>query len=478
MKTHTLHPIPYTLILALAVIGVLTNCGQHSFDDWLNGESSSSVALSSSSSSEEAYSSSSGVVSSSSGGSVSSSSEEEVAKGTVKNIGNIKEHITGSNSVNFAFARNIWDMQLFGNRIYIGYGNWANSSLSGATNKGPIPIIAIDTGTDQFIREEVYAFDKNGIPTRRPNGADDEQLWRFRIINGKLFTPGTDARGVFGTEDEPEWNWGNFYVRQFDGTWLRRRTIPGGIHVLDIVGFNGKLYAGIGSSEDVVGSSGIMYSSDEGISWSAPANFSVKSRHYTLLEWGNSLYCFAGNVARRATVSGQPKTRLRGTVIDRNDTATDDAVLGIFDETLDESRYIVRKYAFVKDALAFILYKMGDNNDAWEEPAGLHFTSGFSAAGTISTVHLPNPSAEAIDIISRDNNNSVYILANVKNSNNYTVIVYKTTDFITFEECINFSFGTFARSFEEYNKNFYIGMGTMDGTSPSELAGTIVKVTF
>ena len=90
----------------------------------------------------------------------------------IKNIGNIKEHITGSNSVNFAYARNVWDMHLFGNRIYIGYGSWTNSSPSGAINRGPIPIIAIDTATDRFVREEVYV-SVNGLRTRRPNGADD-----------------------------------------------------------------------------------------------------------------------------------------------------------------------------------------------------------------------------------------------------------------------------------------------------------------
>ena len=396
----------------------------------------------------------------------------------IKNLGNIKEHITGSNSVDFAYARNIWDMQLFGNRIYIGYGSWANSSPSGAINRGPIPIIAIDTETDQFVREEVYAFDRDGVLTHRPRGADDEQIWRFRIINGNLYIPGTDARGRFGTEDEPEWNWGNFYVRQSDGTWVRWRTIPGGLHVFDIVAFNGKLYTGIGGNGDIEGSRGVMYSSDEGISWSAPANFTVISRHYTLIEWGDSLYCFAGNSARRATVGGQPRTRLRGTVIDKNDRATDDAVLGIFVDLLDEGNYIVRKYSFVGDTLAFILYKRGDHNDSWEESAGLFFTKELSASGTVSKARLPNQDAVAINTISRNNNEFAYILANIKNANDYTVIVYKTIDFITFEECLSFSFGTFARSFEEHNGNFYFGMGTMDGISPSELSGTVLKIPF
>ena len=34
----------------------------------------------------------------------------------INNLGNIKEHITGSNSVNFAYARNIWE-QWMENRV-------------------------------------------------------------------------------------------------------------------------------------------------------------------------------------------------------------------------------------------------------------------------------------------------------------------------------------------------------------------------
>jgi len=397
----------------------------------------------------------------------------------IKNIGNIKEHITGSNSVNFAYARNVWDMHLFGNRIYIGYGSWTNSSPSGAINRGPIPIIAIDTATDRFVREEVYV-SVNGVRTRRPNGGDDEQLWIFREINGRLYAPGTDARGTVGAPSAQGWDWGNYYIRQTDGTWLKRPTIPGGIHVLDIIGFNGKLYTGIGGNSDIEGSRGIMYSSDEGNTWSAPKNFTATARHYTLIAWGNSLYCFAGNSARRVTTGGQTRTRLRGTVIDRNDNAADDAVLGIFSETLDDARYIIRKYAILGNTLAFILYKQGETNDSWGEPAGLYYTRGLSTTSTISTVSLPNPSAEAIDIINRNNDTFAYILANVKNRNDYTVIVYKTVNFINFETICSFRFDTFARSFEEHNKNFYFGMGTMDGEpgTLSELSGTIIKIPF
>jgi hypothetical protein len=86
MKNHTLYPLclnPYTpdsrmgriKILLIGILAILTACGQHSFDDWLFGNSSSSeetyssssvVVQSSSSSSEKAGSSSSVVASSSS----------------------------------------------------------------------------------------------------------------------------------------------------------------------------------------------------------------------------------------------------------------------------------------------------------------------------------------------------------------------------------------------------------------------------
>jgi len=404
---------------------------------------------------------------------------------SIINLGNIKEHITGSNSVNFAYARNIWDMHLFRNRIYIGYGSWANSSTSGAVNKGPIPIIAIDTATDQFVREEVYV-NVSGVRTHRSNGADDEQLWIFREINGtdgvsKLYAPGTDARGTVGASSAEGWDWGNYYIRQTDGTWLKKPTIPGGIHVLDIIDFNGKLYTGIGGNSEIEGSVGIMYSSDDGNSWLAPVNLTNTARNYTLIVWGNRLYAFTGDSARRVTTGEQPQTRLRGRVIDANNSTTDSTtVLGIFSEVLDDARYIIRKYSFIGNSIAFILYKQGETNDSWESPAGLHYASSFSTASTITTASLPNTSAEAMDIISRNNDTFAYILANVKNGNDYNVIVYKTSNLINFETVCSFRFDTFARSFEEHNGSFYFGMGTMDGEpgTLSELSGTIIKIPF
>src|SRR5262249_23739132 len=67
-------------------------------------------------------------------------------------------------------------------------------------------------------------------------------------IDDKLYIPGIDARD--------DWSYGNFYVRSAsDPTWVKYRTIPGGLHVFDLYAFSDplgpavprKLFAGIGT---------------------------------------------------------------------------------------------------------------------------------------------------------------------------------------------------------------------------------------
>lgn len=67
--------------------------------------------------------------------------------------------------------------------------------------------------------------------------SEDEEISRFIQIDGTLFAPGTDARG--------DWTLGNYY-RYENGMWERFRTIPDGIHVWDMVKYDGKLFFGLG----------------------------------------------------------------------------------------------------------------------------------------------------------------------------------------------------------------------------------------
>ena len=73
---------------------------------------------------------------------------------------------------------NIWDLQLFNNRIYLGQGN--SSNLPPDSNSGATPITYFDTVTRKMVQEFVV---------------DEEQIDMYKIINGKLTITGHDSTG-------------------------------------------------------------------------------------------------------------------------------------------------------------------------------------------------------------------------------------------------------------------------------------------
>ncbi|MBN2030761.1 T9SS type A sorting domain-containing protein [bacterium] len=126
------------------------------------------------------------------------------------------------------YARNVWDMILWNQKIYFGHGDVAR-------NSGPTDIWYYDISEQNFINEFT---------------ADEEQIYRFREFNDCLYIPGHDP-----TESH---DFGNFYVNKGEG-WEKYRTIPVEVHVNDIFIFHDSLF--------VTGSKGIYASADSGLSW-------------------------------------------------------------------------------------------------------------------------------------------------------------------------------------------------------------------
>lgn len=82
--------------------------------------------------------------------------------------------------------------------------------------------------------------------------AKDEEVSRFIDIDGTIMAPGADATGG--------WDLGNYYILN-NSQWKMQRTIPGGVHVWDIVKHDGKLFFGLGV-DSLENATPIVYTED------------------------------------------------------------------------------------------------------------------------------------------------------------------------------------------------------------------------
>jgi len=140
----------------------------------------------------------------------------------------------------WAAARSIWDLQAWDGKLYLGGGD-------SAENAGPVDVIYYDPATGVFASEFTV---------------DDEEIEKYRIIDGWLYIPGHDAM-------EP-WELGNIYVNDGSG-WTKLRTIPKAVHVYDIAKIDDELIAvGAQIFEDGAGYYGggaFFFSQDAGHTW-------------------------------------------------------------------------------------------------------------------------------------------------------------------------------------------------------------------
>jgi len=173
------------------------------------------------------------------------------------------------------FFRGIHDLAVYDDRLYLGHGD-ANVNLGRVI---PIGFRYFASDDDPTAENE---FD-----------SDEEQLERYRVIDGDLFMAGVDA-----TEDA----WlGNVYYRGPQSGWVKSRTLDEGVHVHDIVGFRGQHYAvGSGSSEEEWGNGDIyahLWRSRDGgasfdITWRVHNGGTGDARWVRLLPSANALYLF------------------------------------------------------------------------------------------------------------------------------------------------------------------------------------------
>ncbi|HWQ72230.1 MAG TPA: hypothetical protein VN370_07905 [Desulfitobacteriaceae bacterium] len=340
------------------------------------------------------------------------------------------------------FAKNVWDMQVFNDRIYLAHGDFN-------TNAGPIPIIYFDPDMNIFTTQFT---------------AEDEEINNLKVINGKLYIPGIDAK--------ENWNYGNFYVIQENSSYIKYRTIPNANHVFDIAYFNGQLYAAAGTTKTGWGE--VLTSNDMGQTWSTQMpqanNIWTFSGDWatTLFELNNKLYAAGKMYSPSIYTAGQLAKYMNLIAMDGTKSIVQPYTNSFTQGGSSTFYYYLSRPTKFDNYLVFLC----------NTTAAAHGLSDSMYAATSLTksrkVVFPESAAKPSDLLVRDK--TIYVLANVKNSTtSYTNIVYQSTDLQTWTEIFHFDTDTFARSFEELNGDFYFGLGCDTGYLPPS-TGNILKV--
>jgi len=353
------------------------------------------------------------------------------------------------------YARNIWDMQVYAGRLFVGGGNLNNSGP--APNAGPVPIISYDPAAQKTVTE---------------GRVDDEEITTYTVLDDRLYIPGSDA-----TESH---EWGNFYLRNQDGTWLKKRTIPAALHNYSLTFYNNRLVAGISTRDGAA----VAISDDNGDHWENIL-LGPKQRTYALLEVGGELYAVQQFVPPRERQTWPQELQEeystvaqyggRHAFLPRPDLTEQE----MFPDTLlaEKRGKRITRYIRAGEKAVYI----GAYN--FKRPFGFYIASSL-AKDHVKVARIPIPrSYVPRDLLVRGD--ILYLLCSEEVDGSYKQSVVRTSLSEPEESEVLFQFSTaaFARSFEEMDGDFYFGLGcdvrntkkwSMDEVHPD--TGKIIKI--
>jgi hypothetical protein len=360
------------------------------------------------------------------------------------------------------YARNVWDMEVFDGRLYLGSGNSNNQGP--APNAGPVEVWAYHAETNRFVSEATL---------------DEEQIDQFEIIKGQLTIPNHDPRGdsdLIG------------FYRLAEGRWQPTRTITKSAHVYDLHLYRGRLFAALG----LFGYSGgaVATSGDLGQTWArldvptAPLNlYSFHGlRVWQFFEVGDHLL-ISSLPALEKGPGDQPNTvktlRIWSTVYRYRQAAQPDqpdqsnqANQGEIEEVRTdffpaqsaappESLRVARPVR-VGEATVYIGAQVTTDHQ-WT-PLGLYRVRSSGDDFEVAPLRLPD-GALPYDLLVQEGVLYVLLGQPQPESGLTTIAVFATSEADsptapTWREVLRFNAPTFARSFAIYHGDFYFGLGS------------------
>jgi len=325
-------------------------------------------------------------------------------------------------------ANHAWDVKIWGDLVYRGAGDYDK-------NAGTAPILAFNKETQSWVQMGVTA---------------DQAVHRFVEIGGTLYTPGIDPN--------EGWEQGNFYALE-DGKWKKTRNLPNGLHNFDMIEYDGKIFAGLGTETT---KNTVAFSDDGGKTFRfAPLYKDGKpfdatsykfSRTYEFMEYNGQLY---------ALVSLQMGF------------GSENAIFRYEDEKMV---YVGNAYKISGGRVSRNYWngKLEWKDVCYLTTTALNAVTDFSNPDTHKQIPMPNKETVS-DILLH--NDELYVLSfQFTQEKTYDTVIYKsaTGEEGSFTKVTSFNYAASPMSFDFDGEHFYIGTGTCPTKSTG--AGMLLRV--
>lgn len=331
-----------------------------------------------------------------------------------------------------SYANCAWDIKIWNGQVFRGAGDYDK-------NSGATPIFAYDIAAQKW---------------QNYGTVPDMAIHGYEVIGGKLCAAGIDPSGG--------WDMGNYYYLQ-DGKWKTQRTIPNGIHNFDMMEFDGKIFAGVGTED---ADDTVAVSTDVGISWSyVPLYKDGQPFDTTGYKWTRTYEFTQYNGQLYALLSFQMGVGSQYMIFRYEDGKM--VLVNERPNPLAGGISVGRKYW----------------NGEFEFDGACYLTAGklyairdFSNKENFEIIEMPNKERVA-DAFLRDG--VIYTLTSKQDykTKQYSVVIYKSTTGKTgsFTPAAEFTYPVAPISFDTDGNHFYVGMGY--NTNAKAKSGMVLRVT-
>ncbi len=361
-------------------------------------------------------------------------------------------------STSYHYARNIWDMEVFKDKLFFGYGSSATTGPNG--NAGPINVTYYNFTTGQIHVEDSVDYNSTTSQYFTVKAFPSEQIEKLLLIDDKLYVTNHDPRVSTPT-----------YMYRNETGWTGKQAFSI-THNFDMARYNGSLFLAYSSGVNGY----FRVSTNNGSTWTLMTvtngngddyGYYYFYRPYTLFVVNNTLYGSGYIYTQRSDVDGSNRqfvSHLKyvgGTTMQiMNYSVSQAAFPGVFDQMTSSGNYGHRQERTVlfNNKMVYIGVK-GVNDQQWD-PKGIFYAD--DVGSNVQTITL-NQSAKPWDI--KVHQGKVYVLGEVYvNSTKRVITISESSDLSTWNEIARVNYTTFARSFAFYGNDIFLGMGTNESS--------------